>query len=425
VLVETSRALPVVSITVGLRSGSVQDPPGREGALRFMSRLMRRTAAGLPAQVVDTRIDSLGGSLGADVSFTTLSFHGTVIARSVEPFVDVMLDVLSRPGFADEEFGRLQREINGEIVETRDNDRALARRWFRRKLFGQHQYGRTISGTQKSVAALTPAQIRELYAQNFVGGNLVFAFAGDITEEGAQRIAERISNALPGGPGPASDVPEPNVRSGRHLVIVDKPERTQTQILIGGLGTHPADPDHVALHVANTIFGGTFTARMTREIRSKRGWSYGAYSSLPIDRRRQSFSMWTFPKAEDAAPCIALQLDLLEQWREKGVTKTELGWAKRYLARSHAFTIDTASKRVGLKLDSELYGLPPGYYDRFVEHVQAVTLDQANAAIRERISTDNLLVAVLGTSANIGDAIRQAIPRLETVEVVSYDSDDY
>src|SRR5690606_30281998 len=119
-------------------------------------------------------------------------------------------------------------------------------------------------------------------------------------------------------------VTEPSPRSGRNLVVVDKPERSQTQILIGGLGSSPHDPDHVPLLVANTVFGGTFTARLSEEVRSKRGWSYGAYSSLPYDRRRQAFSMWTFPASTDAAACVALELQLLESWVTEGITEAEL-----------------------------------------------------------------------------------------------------
>jgi zinc protease len=66
--VETSHALPLVAITVALRAGSIEDPPGKDGLVRFTSRLMRRTAAGLSAQEIDTRIDSLGASLASDVS---------------------------------------------------------------------------------------------------------------------------------------------------------------------------------------------------------------------------------------------------------------------------------------------------------------------------------------------------------------------
>jgi zinc protease len=424
VLVETSRALPLIAMTVATKTGAVVDPEGKEGAMRLMARLMRRTAGGMNADVIETRIDSLGGSLGADVAHSAMSFHGAVIARSLELFIDLLSDVLCRPSLAEEEHERLKRETLGELVEARDNDRSLARRWFRRKLFQGHPYARPVGGTVSSVQRVEREDIEQLYRRDVGRNDMVLAFAGDIDRETAERLTQKLLAGLPTAAVPRDDTPEPVLPAGRRLVIVDKPERTQTQILIGAAGSHPRDEDHTALHVANTIFGGTFTARMTREIRSKRGWSYGAYSSLPYDRRRQAFSMWTFPKASDAAPCIRLELEMLAEWRERGITNKELAWAKRYLVRSHAFAIDTAAKRVGLQLDEVVYELPEHYYREYIERVRAVTLEQANAAVRARISTDDLLVAVVGTEAEIGNAVRDAIDNLVSSEVVPFDTDD-
>ncbi|HEY0466735.1 MAG TPA: insulinase family protein, partial [Polyangiaceae bacterium] len=97
VLLETSRALPLVTISIGLKTGSLVDPAGKEGSTRLLARLMRRTAGGLDPQVIDTRIDSLGASLSADVAHSTMAFQATVISRSLNEFVDLLLDVLSRP----------------------------------------------------------------------------------------------------------------------------------------------------------------------------------------------------------------------------------------------------------------------------------------------------------------------------------------
>jgi zinc protease len=422
-LCEESRTLPLVWVTVAIRTGALEDPEGQEGLTRLTARLMRRTAGGASPHEIDTRIDSLGGSLGADVSHSVGSFHGTLIARSLEPFVDVLVDVLARPGFSTAELERLVRETSAELVEARDNDRALVQRWFRRKLFAGHAYGRPISGTPASLARIGDKDVRDQWRRLWVGENLVFGLAGAIDEAGARAVQQRIASALPGGAARPDPLPDPALRPGRHLVIVDKPERTQTQILIGGRGSSAHDPDHTALHVANTVFGGTFTARLMEEVRSKRGWSYGAYSSLPCDRRRQAFSLWTFPKAEDAAACIRLELEMLRAFCEEGITDEELSRAKRYLVRSHAFAVDTAAKRLGLRLDELLYELPAGYHTGYTERVQAVTRDQANAAIRSRISDQDLLVAVVGTEKQIGEPVREAIERLESVEVVPFDAD--
>jgi zinc protease len=424
VLLETSRALPLVSISIGLKTGALLDAPGKEGSTRLLSRLMRRTGGNLEAHVIDTRIDSLGASLGADVAHSTLTFQATVISRSLNAFVDLLVDVLARPGLAAAELERLQRETLAELTDSLDDDRGLARRFFRRRFFGAHPYGRSVSGTAKSVPEITRADVEAVFKRGFVRENLVFAFSGDLDAEGATQIARRISDALPSGVAPVDDTPEPVAIPGRRLVIVDKPERTQTQILIGCLGSHTRDEDHVALLVANTIFGGTFTARMTQEVRSKRGWSYGAYSNVPFDRRRQTFTMWTFPKADDAGACLRLELEMLRDFRDKGVTKPELSWAKRYLVRSHAFAVDTAAKRVGLEHDQALYDLPNDYYSRYLERVQAVTLEEANAAVKKRLSDEDLLVTVVGTESVIGSAVREAIDRLASTEVVPFDRVD-
>ncbi|HVU05316.1 MAG TPA: pitrilysin family protein [Polyangiaceae bacterium] len=425
VLVEASTALPLVTVTVAERTGAVDDPEGKEGLSRLAARLVRRTGDGLPTEELDEKIDSLGASLSVDVGQSTCQFHGTVIGRSLERFSDLVVAVLSRPSLSGEELGKLKRETLADLVEARENDRDLAQKWFRKTLFAGHLYGRSVSGTPASIASISDADVRSHVAGTLAAKNLVFAFSGDVDETTARALATRIAGALPPGEARVDRVPEPApLPKGRKLVLVDKPDRTQTQIYIGCLGTHPHDEDHVALHVGNTIFGGTFTARLMKEVRSKRGWSYGAYSNLPYDRRRRGFSLWTFPKADDAAPCIALELSLLEKWVEGGITPRELAWAKRYLVRSHAFAVDTAAKRLAQRLDEVLYGLPPGYHSEYLERVQAVTVEDVNAAIRKRITPEDLVITVLGTAKDVLVPIRTAIGHLTSEEIVPFDRDD-
>ena len=422
-LLETSPELPLVSVSVALRTGALEDPPGAEGAVRLLARLMRRSAAGRSAEANDRLVEGMGATLGAEVTASTMVFQGAVISRSFERFVDFLVDALARPSLPEEELGRLKRETEAELTEALDDDRGLARRWFRRRMFEGHPYARSAGGSLAGLGATTLPMLKELYGKLVASDNMVIALSGDVDATRAERLRERLTEALPRGAARVDHTPEPTVKPGRRLVVVDKPERTQTQILIGGLGTHPTDPDHFPLAVANTAFGGTFTARLMQEVRAKRGWSYGAYSSLPFDRRRQAFSLWTFPKADDAAPCIALELGMLEAFCEKGLKPAELSWAKRYLVRSHAFSVDTAAKRVGMKLDAELYGLPDGYYGRYVDHLKAVTLEQANEAVKARFSVENLLLTVVGTESVVGDAVRAAIPRLSSSEIVPYDQE--
>jgi zinc protease len=423
IFVEDSRALPLVSIAVALRTGASSDPIGKEGLTRVMVRMLRRGCRGMSSHEFEETIDTLGAEISADVSSSVITLHADVITRSLDRLVDLMATMMSHPTFDEGEIGKLLRETEGEIVEARDNDRSLATRHFRRMVFEGHPYGRRLGGTIPSVLALTQADVRAHHALHFTRGNIAIAFAGDLRQERAVELAARLLSALPPGAGAPADIASPERHGNRRLVFVDKPERTQTQILLGEVGSHPRDADHIPLHVATTIFGGTFTSRMMKAIRSERGWSYGAYARLPYDKERDAFSMWTFPAAKDAAACITLELELLNAWRDKGISARELAFAKRYLVRSHAFDIDTPQKRVHQRLDVDLFDLPADYHDKYIENVQAVTLDQANEAVRLRISSDDLVVSVVGTHAEIGEAVASAVPGLAKVEVVAYDAE--
>ena len=357
VLVEAFHAVPLVSIVVALRSGTAQDPAGKEGTARLATRMLRRGCEGMTQEQIENELDRLGAEIGVDAGVSSVSIHAQVIGRNLDAFVDLLARLLATPTFPEDELERLKRETVAELIEAKDSDRSLAQKAFQRTLFAGHPYGRSAAGTTASVASITRDDARASWARAFVRGNVVLGFAGDVTAERANALAEKLVAKLPAGDALPDGVPEPAPPHGRRLLFVDKPERSQTQILIGALGTSPHDPDHTAFGVANAIFGGTFTSRLMRAVRSERGWSYGAYSRLAIDRRRQAFSMWTFPGAADAAACIALQLELLEGYVRDGMKPEELEFIKQYLTRSYAFEIDTAQKRLHSYANSVL--LPP------------------------------------------------------------------
>jgi zinc protease len=421
IFIEPSDALPIVSVLIAFRSGSAHDPEERDGLARIAARMLRRGAAGLTARQIEETIDTLGGEFAADASPSASTVHFEVIRRTLDPFVDLIATLLARPTFDNDELSRLLRESEAELIEARDSDRALASRAFRRTLFEGHPYGRRVSGAIPTLRVISRADVAGFYARHYSRENAVVAISGDIDEAEGRELAERLLANLPAGDRIPDPVAPPSRKPGRHLVFVDKPERTQTQMVIGGLGTDARDADHIPLIVANTAFGGTFTSRLMQEVRAKRGWSYGASSRVGFDRQRDAFTMWTAPAATDAPACLALELELLHALRDEGITAAELDFVKRYLVRSHAFEIDTARKRVHQRLEAELFDLPEGYHERFLSRIEAVDLAGANAAVKDRLSEDDLVIGVVGTHAVIGAAIEKAIPGLSQVTVAPFD----
>lgn len=422
-LIEPSHDLPIVDVFVIAYTGSAHDPKGREGALNLALRTLRRGTRRRSAREIDTLLDRAGAELSTSCDATSAMLHLTVIRRNLAPMLDLLAEILGEPALPADELAQVSREIRADLIDTRDDDRALAGRFFRRTLFKGHPYGRPAAGTPEGVVALTRDDAARAWARTGRRGNVVVAASGDISPEELEAFAQRLGAMLPRGTTPSPEIAAPKAPRGRNLVLVDKPARSQTQIYIGGLGTHARDRDHHALVVGNTIFGGTFTARLMREIRSKRGWSYGASSRLGRDRAREAWSMWTFPAATDAPACVALQLHLLERLVTQGVNARELAFAKSYITRGYAFETDTASKRLWQRLDALLLDLPRRYYDDYVARIHAVTLDDVNAALRRRLSAKDLVLSVVCTADELRGPLEKAVDGLHSTQVIPFDAD--
>jgi zinc protease len=420
VLTERSRALPVVGVGVSLRRGTLHDPEGKEGLTVLTARGLRMGPSGTSSQRLEDALDGLGAQMGISASQSYVHAGGVVVAKNVEPFVNLLADVLLEPGLRPRDVKQAQTEMLADLAALTDDDRTLCFRHLRRHAFGTHRYGRPRGGSKASVAALDLSDVRAQHRRMMVASEMVIGVWGDFSPKPLSALLERRFGRLPAQRGAELSLPEPAPLRGRRVLVVDKPERTQCQIAIGTFGTNAHDRDHVALLVGNTAFGGLFSSRLNEEVRVRRGLSYGASSSFTLSRGRDLWAMHTAPAAKDALRCIELQLALYERWVERGLSAAELAASKRYLHKSHAFEIDTAAKRLDQRLDVELLGFPKDLHTGFLRKLAAVSLKDVNEALRRRLSTRDLVITVVGVAGELVTRLER-LPGVESVEVVPFD----
>jgi zinc protease len=347
-------------------------------------------------------------------------FRATVLRRHVEPLLELLAQVVWSPALRSADFAKLKRQASSILTARLDDDQTLGAVRFREVLFGGHPYGRSLTGSAASLRRIGLDDVRGFYRRHLGRGDFFVGIAGDVKEAEARRwVSHHLPARRRSARRPAAVRPTRS-RRGRRVVIVDKPERSQTQLFIGTLGARTRDPELFPLIVSNTAFGGTFSGPLMQEVRGVRGWSYGAYSRLLHSAQREAWYMWTAPSAEYSADCAALQLDLLERWVAQGIKSKELTFARRYLINGHCFDRDTPSKRMEARLDVELLGIPKRYIDDHDRLIAGVTRKRANDATRARISSSNVTIVVVATADEVAPAF-ESLPGLESLEIVPFD----
>jgi len=175
--------------------------------------------------------------------------------------------------------------------------------------------------------------------------------------------------------------------------------------------------------VATTAFGGTFTARLMDEVRSKRGLSYGASARVGQGRGAKALVAHVFPSLEQTPETLELVLRLWREWVEQGVTEAEVAFARGYLAKSFAFTVATPEDRLELRTALELAGMPRDFADSFSARVQTVERPAALRALRTHLTARDLEITIVSTADELRPKLESAgLLTDATVDVVPYDS---
>jgi zinc protease len=421
VFVEPAPAIPLVTAIVAVRGGAAADPIDLSGRAHHIAELAVRGAGDRDRAAIDEALDQLGTQLAVTTNRDSFSYSATFLARNLEPVCALLAEVLARPRFDAAEHRKLARETLADLDELRDDDFEIAARCFDDHYAPGHPYGRPIEGDVETVEALAGVEAAALaaaYREQVCAPNLVLGFAGAIDAATAERSAARLLEPLAGQAPPAPRLDDPPLAARPRLILVDKPERSQSQILLGHRGPRFGTVDATAMALVETAFGGMFTSRLMREIRVKRGWSYGAGMRVAKARGSHWMRMSLAPSAEVTASAIELVIELYRDLAARGLEADEIELARLFVVGSTALSRATARHRVHAAVTARTFGVADDYVERYAERIAAIGVDEVAGAIERHVHPDSLTIAVVATA----DRLAAELERLDIaeVEVVGY-----
>lgn len=422
---ERDTSLPMVYVNLALKAGAVTDPPGKTGLTHFMGEMLLRGTQTKNKSQIDLTLDQMGARLEVETRAEALILRGAVLSSQLQPFLAFMEEIATEPSFPEAEIKKLKSKTASLIREELGHDASLAARRFNKFLFGTHPYGNPIRGKTKEIESFTRVQLLAHYNRLFQDRSILLIGTGDAPLETIRAWGKQLVSKRPNRPVSESEpeigvVAAPTNPEKTRVLLIDKSERTQTQINLGQIGTLMTDPNYFPLYLGNYVFGGgTFSSTMMVEVRVKRGWSYGASSHFRFGLKPRSWTAHLFPAEKDTVNALSLALQLVADLKKNGVTQEQFDFAKRSLVNSAGFNYNTPKKRVENLLLEKTLNLPIGFMKTYGPEIEKLNLKQVNQALTSFLQPDKLSIAVLCTAKNleaeIGKATKVSPDQITTV----------
>jgi predicted Zn-dependent peptidase len=203
----------------------------------------------------------------------------------------------------------------------------------------------------------------------------------------------------------------------KRLLLIDKPDASQTYFAIGNVETAAGDPDRVAIRVVNTIFGGRFTSMLNEAMRVESGLTYGVRSQFDPRKAPGPFGIYTFTKNDSTVQAMDMALDVLHKLHKEGITAEQLASAKSYIKGQFPPSIETSRELAQLIASDEFYGLDDNEVNQLEARIDAVTLDTARQVIQKHFPEENLVFVLIGKAAAIGPAVQKYANQQDAREI--------
>lgn len=394
-------SLPVTAIEFTFKGhGADLDPKGKEGLADLTSSLIDEGAGDMDSQAFQGALNEKSMRLSFSAGYD--GFRGSFYSlnRYRDEGLEMLRLALTAPRFDPEPVDRIRTQVMVGLKQQETDPNHISHKVLMEQLFPNHRYGHPLGGTPETVEAITVDDMRAFTKQAFTRNSLVVGVVGDISAAELESMLDEVFGDLPAGQeNHAVDAVQPEISDGVTVVDMDIP---QSVINFAQKGVTRDDPDFYAASVLNNILGGgSFSSRLTDEIREKRGLVYSVYTSL---YPRDAAALWYGGAATQNARAKETVTVLRNEWRrivEEGVTAEEVTDAKTYMTGSYPLRFTNSSQIASILVGVQLEELGIDYINRRNSLIEAVTVEDVNRIAREYLTPDNLSIVVVGRPAGL------------------------
>lgn len=358
VIHQQTTATQVATVDVWVKAGAVFEPDEWAGMAHFLEHMIFKGTDRILPGAFDREIEHRGGITNAATSYDYAHYFITTAAQYLDDTLPFLAEILLNASIPDGEFARERDVVLEELRQSYDNPDCVGFQVLTETVYQRHPYGRPILGTEETLLARSPEEMRAFHRTHYQPENMTVVVAGDISRDAALRLVEKTFCHFP----PRSGCPivqteaEPPITQIRRQELA-MPRLEQGRLMMAWLGPGIDSPlqsleaqlqDAYGLDLISVLLAEGRTSRLVWELREDRNLVQAISSSFSLQRESGMFTISAWLEPEDLERVEAIICDRLSELAAVPVTEAELERCKRLLCNDYAFSTETPGQLAGL-----------------------------------------------------------------------------
>jgi zinc protease len=415
VIVVERPGLPLLAAELLVRNGAETDPKDRAGCASMTGSLLTRGTETKSAPQIASAMESLGGAIDSGARWDAASAGIVVMSNKAEAALAILADVILHPAFKQEEIDRLKNQTLDGLRVVLEQPGPIGRYVTDRVIFGEGEYGHAAGGTPETVQAITRDDIVRLYQAYFTPDNATLILSGNLTLEDGKRYAQQFFGSWKTNQSVSKEPLHVTATDWKPAnVVIDLPQAGQASVTVAKPSIKRDSPDYYAGLVANAALGQGFVSRLNREIRIKRGLSYGVRSAMDSRRSGGSFFASAQTKNESAAEVAGLLQIELKRLNTEPVEGKELKSRQAMLTGAYARNLETNRGFVSQVASLVTYDRPMDTLNKFMPTINAITTNDVTAFAAKYFDTPPSLI-VVGKAPAFMEALKKDFQDIKVI----------
>jgi predicted Zn-dependent peptidase len=396
--------VPKITALLTVRAGQALGREKHAGIAQIAAAVANEGTETRSSKQIKEELRSIGGSLGLSTNQDATIMSASALSEFSTRLLDMMSDVIQHPSYPESEVALAKTNTIQGIQAARADPNFLAGERFQKTIFGDHPYGFVIAD-EKSINALTRDNLKEFAATYYAPNNSFLVVVGDFNPDKLFGEIEKAFGSWKSRQLPQEAQIASAPRAKRQIFFVNRPGSIQSTIYLGNVTIARKDKDYFAIRTADTIYGGSFYSRLTRNIREEKGYTYSPFSTSTTLAQSGYFLVGASVRNEVTGPTLKEIFYELERMRSAPVTAEELDAAKAYSTGNFSVELASQSGLAGRINTVYLYDLPRDFITTFKPKIDALTTADIQKAASKYFDASGFAVVIVGDYDKVKDQV--------------------